>query len=200
MRQIVAWTAITKAQIVHGPMHGVDADHDPALPLEERLQVANAPNRHRQAVRLRPLVQRRFQERPIGRTQGMRAASTWAVHQASAAFNGKALLPDVDPIGRGMEQARRARLGMAFLDLQQRLRPTADAWVRIRLCEVIQADASLLLLIVHWLRHGSPSQSSCLSSVISLLAPSKLMPICLGIGGILGLLFAPIFPAEALGP
>lgn len=66
---------------------------------------------------------------------------------------------------------------MIFLDQQQRLRPTADAWVRIGLREVTQICASFLLFFFRWLRHGVPSQPICLSSFLSLLGPSHFVPI-----------------------
>ncbi len=114
-------------------MHGIGTHRDAALALKQRLQVADAPDRHGQVIRLRSPLERRFQKRPVGIAQGVRASATRTIHEPRAAFGSKALLPDVDAIGRGMQQARRTRLGVAFCHQQERLRASPDAGVRIRL-------------------------------------------------------------------
>lgn len=149
MREVMAWAPIAEAQVVHGPMQRVDAHRDVALALEQRLQIANTPDRHWHIIRVRPLLERRLQERPIGLAQGVRAAPTWAVHQPRAPLDRKALLPNVDAIRRGLQQTRRARLGLAFGDQQQRLRSPSDTWVRIGLRQMAQRCASVLLRLVH---------------------------------------------------
>jgi hypothetical protein len=91
MRQIMPWATIAEPQRLHGPMDGIDTGLHPALALEQRLQIANTPDRDRHVIRLRPLLERRLQERPIGGAQGMWAPTTRAIYQPCAPFGGKAL-------------------------------------------------------------------------------------------------------------
>jgi hypothetical protein len=69
MRQIVARATIAVAERRDGAMHRLDAHLHTALALEQRLQVADAPDRDGQVVGLWTLFQCRGEERPIGQVQ-----------------------------------------------------------------------------------------------------------------------------------
>jgi hypothetical protein len=58
MCQIMARAARAKAQVVHDAVHGHHTHCDAALSLQQRLQVAQRPDEERQAIRLRPAVER----------------------------------------------------------------------------------------------------------------------------------------------
>jgi hypothetical protein len=109
MRQVMAGTARAKAQRLHRAMHRIDTHHDTALARQQRLQVAYAPDGHRQVIRLGSALQRLRQEGPVSVAQCVRASTTPTIHQPRAAFGGKAFLPHVDAIGGGVEQARDTR-------------------------------------------------------------------------------------------
>ena len=57
-------------------MQGADADRDAALVLQQCLQVADAPDRHQQSVRLGALFQRLLQEGTGGCIQRRGAATS----------------------------------------------------------------------------------------------------------------------------
>lgn len=118
-------------------MHGIDTHRDAALARKQRLQVANAPDGHGQIIRLWPALERLLEKRPVGIAQGMRASATGTIHQPRAACGGKALLPDVDAIGRGLQQARCAGLGVAVLDEQERLCAPPNPWIRVSLRQMM---------------------------------------------------------------
>ena len=54
MPQVVSWTTIPIPERLDDTMHGVDAHRDSTFPLNQRLQLADAPDRDRQAVIGRP--------------------------------------------------------------------------------------------------------------------------------------------------
>ena len=65
MSQVVPWPTITIAQRLHRSMQRIDTHSNATLTLHERLQVAEAPDRHGQPIGLRSLLERLSEERPI---------------------------------------------------------------------------------------------------------------------------------------
>src|SRR5690242_2912132 len=104
MPQIVPWTTVAIAQSVHHPMDRVDADRDAALPLQQRLQIANTPDGNRQAIGLRPLLQRFLQKRTGSLIQRRRTATAGPIQQALTPFGREARLPDADAVGGGAHE------------------------------------------------------------------------------------------------
>lgn len=106
MRQLMARPAIAIAEVMHRTMHRIHAHRHPALPQEERLQIADTPDRDGQAIYLRPLLERRLQVRQVGLVQLGRPPAARAIPQPIPSFLLKPLAPHPHPLGRGVKEPR----------------------------------------------------------------------------------------------
>ena len=114
MGQLMARAARDKAQRVHDPLPRHHAHRAAPLTLQQRLEVAQGPDRHWQPIRLRPAVPCLLHTGPVIRRELGWTPSTRPVSEPVPSRADKAFLPDRDALGAGVEQPRDAGRCLPF--------------------------------------------------------------------------------------
>ena len=124
-------TTIPVAQSLYRAMHGGGADSHAQTVSQHLAQIADAPDRDRQAVGLWTGFQRLAEKRQ-GRGIELRgAARPRLVGQAVPAAGQEPRAPRPHPVRRGREQTGHRKNGMPFAQQEQRMSPAADARIGI---------------------------------------------------------------------
>jgi hypothetical protein len=129
--EVVAGAAVPVAEALDRAVHGRRADPDARPGRQHLAQVADAPDRDRQPVRLGAGCQRLREERQRGGVQLRRPARPRFVGEAPAAVRQEPRPPGADAIRAGLEQASDRGDRVALGHEQQGVRPPAQPRVGV---------------------------------------------------------------------